>query len=75
MEKFKNQKSFVFRGTYKISKAADTFVMSVHLSHLPARTIRPPRNGRIFMKFDIWKYLETAVRNIQVSLKSENINV
>jgi len=57
----------------KFQKATVSFVMSVRLSSHPHGTTVAP-TGRIFMKIEIWGFIENLSKKIQVSLKSGKNN-
>jgi hypothetical protein len=52
-------------------KATTSFVMAVYTSVRPLAWSNSGRSVRIFMKFDVWIFVEKSVKKIQVSLKSD----
>jgi len=68
-----------FEGSFvKLQRANNSFVisyrLSVHTYIRPSAWDNSAATGRIFMKFDIWTYLENLSRKIQVLFKSNKNN-
>jgi len=49
----------------KLRKATISFVMCICLSVRPSEWNNSAPTGRIFMKFDIWSFLENLLRKVK----------